>query len=442
MKTLLKGGTVVTFDPDNPLVKDGYVAIGEDGTITDVGGGLPAQEAERTIDVNGKLIIPGLINSHMHAYSTFSRGMAVPGPAPENFLDVLESLWWKLDRALTPEDCYYSALVPAVEAVKRGTTTWIDHHASPSAVPNSLDEIQGGLEKVGLRGVFCYEISDRDGKEIRDEGLEENIRGLKQIDTDRYSSLVGLHASFTIGDETLEQVSEIVQEYDTGVHVHVAEGPNDEPDSEKQYNQRIVERFHEAGLLGPDSLLAHCVHINDMEVDLIAETDTNVVHNPTSNMNNAVGAAPILDLLDRDICVGLGTDGMSADPWTDLRCVSHVQNHEHENPSTSFDEGIQMLTENNPKIASRLLGTEVGQIQEGKAGDVVVLDYRPATPMNPENLAGHMLFGWHEDQVTHTVIGGDVVYDDGEVPHIDEVKLADESRAQAQELWKRVEQID
>jgi len=442
MKTLLKGGTVVTFDPRNPIIEDGFVSIDEEGTISRVAGGPPVEEAERTIDVDGKLIIPGLINAHMHAYSTFARGMAVPGPAPVNFLDVLESLWWKLDRALTPEDCYYSALVPAIEAVKRGTTTWIDHHASPSSVPNSLSEVQGGLEKVGLRGVLCYEISDRDGKDVRDQGLEENIRALREFDSSRYSSLVGLHASFTIGKETLEQVSEIVNQHDTGVHVHVAEGRNDEPDSENQYNQRIVERFYDAGLLGPNSLLAHCIHINDDEIKLLAETDTNVVHNPTSNMNNAVGAAPILDLLENDICVGLGTDGMSADPWTDLRSVSHLQNHEHENPSTSFAEGVQMLTKNNPQIASRLLGTPIGQIREGSAGDVVVLDYRPATPMNPDNLAGHMLFGWHEDQVTHTVVGGDVVYDDGEVPHIDEEKLARESRAQAKELWKRVEKIE
>ena len=378
----------------------------------------------------------------MHAYSTFSRGMAVPGPDPENFPEVLDSLWWKLDRALTPEDCYYSALVPAIEAIKRGTTTWIDHHASPSAVSNSLSEIQGGLKKVGLRGVLCYEISDRDGKEIRDQGLEENIRALKAFNSDRYSSLVGLHASFTVGEETLEQVSDIVEDYDTGVHVHVAEGRNDEPNSEKHYGQRIVERFHEAELLGPKSLLAHCIHINDDEIKLLAETDTNVVHNPTSNMNNAVGAAPVLDFLEHDICVGLGTDGMSADPWTDLRSVSHLQNHEHENPSTSFAEGVQMLTKNNPKIASRLLGTNIGQIREGAAGDVVVLNYRPATPMNPDNLAGHMLFGWHEDQVTHTVVDGNVVYDDGNVPHINEKKLARESRAQAKELWKRVEEID
>lgn len=442
MKTVVKNGTVVTFDADNPVVEDGYVAIDSDGRISEVAGGPPAVDADHTVDARGGLIIPGLVNSHMHTYSTFSRGMAVPGPEPDDFLDVLEGLWWKLDRALTPEDCYYSALVPAVEAVKRGTTTLIDHHASPTAIPNSLEEVKAGLDKVGLRGVLCYEISDRDGEEVRDEGLAENRRALEEYDSDRFRSLVGLHASFTVGEETLTEVSKLVDEYQSGVHIHVAEGRNDEPDSEQQYGQRIVERLHEAEVLGSNSLLAHCIHVDETEMEILADTDTNVVHNPTSNMNNAVGAAPVIDMLDRGINVGLGTDGMSADPWTDLRTVSHLQNHEQEDPSTSFAEGVQMLTENNPRIASRLLGDKIGRLKEGWAGDVVTLDYYPATPLNGDNLAAHMLFGWHEDQVRNTIVDGEPLYENGELAHIDEQKLSRESQSQAKEMWKRVQKID
>ncbi|MFB6356064.1 MAG: amidohydrolase family protein, partial [bacterium] len=321
MKTVVYNGPIVTFDSERPFIDNGYVTIDEQGTIEDVGSGEPGEIPSGSIDACGNVIMPGLVNSHMHFYSTFARGMAVDG-VPHDFEDVLETLWWKLDRALTLEDCYYSAVVPSVEAALRGTTTLIDHHASPNAVEGSLDRVREAVSDVGLRSVLCYEVSDRNGKENAKKSFQENTRAIKQYDSDRFSALLGLHASFTLDEDSMKRASDITSDHDVGVHIHVAEGRNDQPDSQQRCGKRIVHRLNDYDLLGPNSLLAHCIHVNDSELDVIAETDTNVVHNPTSNMNNAVGAAPVVEMLERGIRLGLGTDGMSADPWTDLRTVS------------------------------------------------------------------------------------------------------------------------
>ncbi|MBU4484123.1 amidohydrolase family protein, partial [bacterium] len=300
---LVKNGTVVC--PDR-IIADGAVYI-ENGIIADIGEKSTFEKKYKDdhVDACGGLIMPGLINTHMHFYSTFARGMSLDGKSATNFVEILEKLWWRLDKKLTEEDIYYSALIPLIESVKCGTTTIIDHHASPFAVEGSLELLAKAVEEIGLRASLCYEISDRDGKEIADSGIAENVRFIKEHKgSDVLSGLMGLHASFTISDETLEKAVSEASSLNVGCHVHVAEDKADLDDSKSKYEMGVVERLNSRGVLGPNTIAGHCIHISDKEIDLLADTKTNVVHNPESNMNNAVGCARVIDMFKKNVLVG------------------------------------------------------------------------------------------------------------------------------------------
>lgn len=395
----------------------------------------------RFIDAHGKLIMPGLINAHMHLYSTFARGMDAKSKAPENFRDILEGLWWKLDKLLTMEDVYYSALTPIIECIKTGTTTMIDHHASPTVVTGSLDTLAKAAKEMGIRAAFAYEVSDRDGEKIAEEGIKENADFIANCNRQRdpmVAGLFGLHASMTISDKTLAKCSEIVQDLDSGFHVHVAEGIQDVEDCLEKYGMRVVERYDKFKVLGPKTIAVHCVHINDHEIDLIKASRTQVVHNPESNMGNAVGASPVLKMLERGVMLGLGTDGYTADMFESAKVENVLQKHVAANPSVAWSEVPQMLYTNNPQIASNLFGGTFGELKEGAWADVIVVDYFPPTPMNENNWSGHLLFGVSGHAVETTVVNGKVRMLDRVLVDIDEQEISARSREAAQALWKRI----
>ena len=297
--------------------------------------------------------LPGFINAHTHFYSTFARGLTKTRPAG-NFVDVLKNLWWRLDSALTTEDCYYSALIALLEAIRHGTTTLIDHHASPNAVRGSLAAIEKAVSETGLRACLCYELSDRDGARISKEGLEENVAFIRHCQRSRArcpgaeaqraqpptahrpqpstlnpqpttAALFGLHAAFTLKDATLEKAAALGQELGTGFHIHVAEAESDQQYSQQKHRLRVVERLKKFGILGPRSIAAHCVHVNRREMDILAETQTAVVHNPQSNLNNAVGIADVVSMAKRNVLVGLGTDAMTTNMLEELRVALWAQ---------------------------------------------------------------------------------------------------------------------
>ncbi|MBN1859630.1 putative aminohydrolase SsnA [Candidatus Bipolaricaulota bacterium] len=402
------------------------------------------ERAER-VDRPGRWILPGMINAHTHLYSALARGMAVSPFAPRTFTEILEQLWWRLDKALTLEDVSMSGLVGAMEAARCGVTTLVDHHASPNAVEGSLDVLRDAVSgQVGLRGCYCYEVSDRDGAAIARAGIEENRSFLKSLSegSGRESGLFGLHAAFTVSDETLESVAKVLSE-DRGVHIHVAEGPEDERQSEAAYGMRIVERLDRFGLLRPNSIFAHCIHLDEHERDLIAERGTAVVHNPRSNMNNAVGLLDIPAFLDRSIPVGLGTDGLGCNMLGELMTAGLVQKHTREQ-SLAGDFGMldQLLFRNNPLIAERQFGGDIrfGRIEAGGPVDLAVLDYVPPTPINAGNVFGHLLFGVavHALRVGDLWVGGREVLRDGAFVELDEERIYMRSRETAASLWKRL----
>lgn len=443
MESLITPVTVWTGEE----IVDRSAILTRDGRVVDVApaGGAPSSKpgAER-IDGGGKLAIPGLINAHTHLYSSLARGMSVSPFAPASFTEILEQLWWRLDKALDPESIRASALIGAMEAARCGVTTLIDHHASPNAVPGSLDLLKEEVcDRLGLRGVFCYELTDRDGPERSNQGIEENLRFLDSIGepSPLFSAQFGLHASFTIDEETIERVASAIPD-GVGVHVHVAEGLEDEARCEADHGLRIVERLDRHGLLRPTSILVHCLHVDGSEKDLVAERDAVVVHNPRSNMNNAVGLFDMPGFLDRGVLTGLGTDGLGANMLAELFTAGILQKHGRSDPlAGGFDALHALLFRNNPRIAGRLLGVELGRIAPGAPADVALLDYAPPTPLRSENVLGHLLFGTavHSLRVADLFVAGRAILRDGAFVDVDEEAVYAHAREQAERLWDRLE---
>lgn len=439
---LIGNGLVITRDDKRPIIENGCVAV-EGNKIVEVGltSELKAKySAEEFIDAKGKLIMPGFINAHMHYYSTFARGMANDSPPAKKFSDILKGLWWRLDKVLTLEDVYYSAAAPMLEQIKNGVTTAFDHHASAYAVPGSLFKIAEAAENFGIRSNLCYETSDRDGEKIIDEGIKENADFIKYCNNKKdnmLKAMFGLHASMTISDKTLEKCLKAIQGLDTGFHVHCAEGIEDLEDSREKYGKGIIERWYDAGVLSPKTIAVHCIHISEKEMDLLKEKDTIVVHNPESNMGNAVGASPILEMYKKGILLGLGTDGYTADMTESYKVANIIHKHVKGDSTVAWGEIPDMLFNNNRKITERFMDEKVGILEAGALADIIVVDYNPPTPINENNINGHLLFGVTGRNVDTTVINGKVLMKDRCLINIDEERIMAKTRELAAAVWKK-----
>ncbi len=437
--------TVFTFGSDHKVIEDGAVAYDDHkihavGTTEEVKKRFPKAKVK---NAQGRVVTPGLINAHMHLYSTFARGISLKDPSPENFVQILERLWWRLDKALRPEDLYLTAMTPLIEAARSGVTTLIDHHASPHALGGSLDMLRFAFRKAGLRGCLCYEVSDRDGASRRDAGLEENanfVRGIKLDSEPDIAALIGLHASFTLEDSTLARASEISKALKTGVHIHVAEDRADLEDARKRGFRSVVDRLHRFNLTGPDSIFAHCVHVDQLDIQTLALTRTNVVHNPRSNMNNAVGCANLEEMMKEKVHVSIGTDGMSASPMPDFALANILHKHQAKDPRKIYPEIWKIITQNNPALASNIFKQPLGTLEEDAGSDLVVWEYYPPTPVNAGNTLGHILFGLTGAIVNTTICRGKTVFEEGKFSFLgdgEEAELAAKSRELAQNLWER-----
>ncbi len=440
---LITHGTLVT--PDE-IVEDGALLV-EDGRIKEVGSTaeLTARHSDaETLDARGQLVMPGAICAHTHFYGAFARGMSIPGPPPKDFPEILRRLWWPLDQALTSEAVTYSALVCLIDAIKHGTTTLIDHHASPNCIDGSLDLIAGAVEQAGLRAVLCYEVTDRYGPEKARASIEENARFLKAVKgRPMLGASFGLHASLTVSDATLAACIEAAEGLDTGFHIHVAEHEADEYDSLQKSGKRIVHRLHDMGILGPKTILAHGVHVDAWELATIRETDTWVTHQPRSNMNNAVGAAPIDAMLAGGVKLGLGNDGFSNNMWAEWKAAYLLHKVAHRDPRRAPGDGIaRMALVNNARLVEVFFpGERIGVLAPGAVADLILIDYHPPTPLTAGNLPWHILFGFEASMVTTTIAGGRILMRDRQLLTSDEAEITARSRALAREVWKRYEKI-
>lgn len=426
----LLGGTIVELDP--PRVERGDVLI-DRGKIAAVGVGIEIPKSASHIDAHGCLVTPAFVVGHTHLYSSLACGMPPPDVAPETFPELLARVWWKLDRALDDELVAVSARVGAVEAAKRGVACVIDHHASPRAIPGSLDRIAAALHDVGIRGVLSYEASDRYGKDTRDAGLAENARfacGRAGDNVSHVRAMVGAHALFTLEDDTLDALAELSTRTSAPLHVHVAEDGTDRADAARR-RTTIGARIARMGALRPGTIVAHAVHLGKKDREDLARAGAWIATNARSNMNNAVGLAPASG--ER---VALGTDGIGADMIAEAQ--AHFFRHAEAKDGLA-GEAIARLV-GAQRLASLLFDRtdRAPRVATGARADLAILDYDPSTPMHAENLASHVLFGWSSASVRDTIVGGRFVLRHRAVQLIDEHALAASARDAAARLWSRM----
>ncbi|SHI73843.1 putative selenium metabolism protein SsnA [Clostridium cavendishii DSM 21758] len=440
---IIGNGRLITQNKKNPFIENGALVI-KDGKILDYGNTsdiLGKYQNAEYIDASKKVIMPGLINTHGHIYSAFARGMNLDGEVSKNFLDILNNLWWRLDKNLSLEDVKYSAYTTLMDSLKFGVTTFFDHHASPNAVTNSLFTIGKVAEELGIRTSLCYEVSDRDGEEILEKGIKENIDYIKyciEKKDNMKSGMFGMHASFTLSDESLKKCVKEAEKLNCGYHIHVAEGMDDEEQCIKKHGKRVVERLNDFNILGEKTIAVHCIHADDNEKNLLLNTGTVVVHNPESNMGNAVGVSPAIELVNKGLTVGLGTDGYTQDMFESMKVANIIHKHNLKDPSVAWGEVPLMLFENNRKIAEKHFKGKFGIIEKGANADVIIVDYNPLTPMNASNYNSHILFGMMGKAVDTTIVNGRVLVRNGKLLNVNEEEILGAARKVSEKLWDRI----
>lgn len=439
---LIGNGRLFTRDEKNSFFENGAV-VWKDNTIVEVGDfeTLKKKYADAEfIDAKGGVIHPAFINTHEHIYSALARGLSIKGYAPNGFLEILDGLWWTIDRNLDNDLTKLSAEATYLECIKNGVTTIFDHHASFGEISGSLFAIEEAARDFGVRSVLCYEISDRDGKEKTHAAIKENVDFAKHalsLKDDFIKGMMGMHASFTISDETMELCRK-EKPKEIGYHIHVAEDILDLHRCLKEHGKRIVDRLYDWDVLGEKTLLAHCIYVNPHEMDLIRDTNTMVVHNPESNMGNACGCPPTMEIVHKGILTGLGTDGYTHDMIESWKVANILHKHHLVDPGAAWAEVPEMLFQGNARIANRYFEKKLGVLEKGAAADIIITDYIPPTPMNAGNLNGHMLFGMNGRSVVTTVGNGKVLMKNRELQGIDEERCLAKIREGAARLEKKI----
>lgn len=429
-RTLWRGGPVFT---GAEVIPDGAViAAGDRVEWAGARADAPPAAADETVELGGRLLAPGLVNAHTHVYSALARGIALKDPPPTTFVETLERLWWRLDRALALDDIALSAQLHGLACLRAGVTTIFDHHASERAVRGSLRTLAEALEPLGLRACLCFEVTDREGPEIAAAGIEENaafLESLAPAGQHHRRGLFGLHAAFTLGDGTLARCATEGQRLSAGFHVHLAESRFDAGGS--------AARLEAAGVLGPRTLAVHGVHLDDEALAIVARTRTRLVHCPESNMNNAVGAARLDRLHAAGARVALGTDGFTAHVPREALVATLLQSHASGDSGAGWRTVPRLLLDENPALASETFGVPLGTLAPGAAADLVVWEYVPPTPITTANLWGHVLFGLAPAGARDVWIAGRRVLAEGRPTGLDEGELAAQCRRAAAALWER-----
>ena len=443
---LITNANLITWESPNQILQNHAVYI-ESDRIKEIGTTkrlVAKYPKAKTTDANGQYVMPGNICAHTHFYGAFARGMAIPSPAPKDFPEILQKLWWPLDRSLDAEAVRYSALVCLVDAIKHGTTTLIDHHASPNFIDGSLDLIADAVDKSGLRAVLCYEVTDRDGSEKASAGINENVRFLRRLSSDphpRLAGTFGLHASLTLSGGTLQACRAAAPE-GTGFHIHTAEHEVDEYDSLIKSNMRVIDRLQKHNILGPNTIAAHGVHFDGREMEILKETGTWLTHQPRSNMNNGVGVAQVESMLRMGIQVCLGNDGFSNAMWEEWKTAYLLHKAHHRDPRRMGGYDVtQMAVYNNAALANLFFpSAPIGQIVPGATADLIFVDYHPHTPLTDGNLPWHIIFGFQQSMVTTTIVAGKVLMKDRELLTLNEAEISSRAREIAPRIWKRYEE--
>jgi putative selenium metabolism protein SsnA len=440
---LITNAKLITWESENQILDDHailieYDRIKEIGKSSELKKRYPEME---WLDARGQYVMPGNICAHTHFYSSFARGMAIPGPAPKDFPEILQKLWWPLDRSLDAESIQYSVLPSLVDAIKHGTTTLIDHHASPNAIDGSLDIIAKEVDTAGLRAVLCYEVTDRDGEEKMKAGIQENVRFRMQTKSPLLAGTFGLHASLTLSDASLDLCRQAVPD-NMGFHIHTAEHESDEYDSLNKSGLRVIDRLQKHNILGPNTITAHGIHFDAREIQILADTKTWLSHQPRSNMNNGVGVAPIESMLRAGVKVCLGNDGFSNAMWEEWKAAYLLHKVHHRDPRRMGGYDVaQMAIYNNAALANVFFpDAAIGKLVPGAYADIIFVDYQPNTPLTAGNLPWHIIFGVQQSMVTTTIVAGKILMKDRELLTLDEMEISAKAREIAPKVWERYQQ--
>jgi 5-methylthioadenosine/S-adenosylhomocysteine deaminase len=440
---LLKGGIIVTMDPRQRILSNHSIII-EDGKFKAIGKTNEITRRSKTdeiVDASGGIVMPGLICSHTHLYGILLRGATLNIAPPSDFTQILQRVWWPVDESLTLDDAYVSSLVASLEFVKTGTTTFADTYSGPNSIDGVLDEIAKAVDEVGIRGILAFEATERHSKEEGERGVQENVRfaeRTKRQKTSRTLPLFSLHASFTVTDELIRSVRELASRYSVPITIHTSEGLGDPQHNMERYGKRTIERLRDLGLLAPDVVLAHCVHLNDSELDIVAKSGAKVAHNPMSNMLNAVGTARVPDMLRKGIRVGLGNDGYIFDGFENMRATYLIHRAVTRNPNAIDAYTIlEMATIRGAELYG--LEKQLGSIERGKRADLILIkpDLLP-TPLNPHSVVGHLINTINGHDVSTTIADGKIVMRDRTVTTLDEIDAQKKGQNAAAALWRRL----
>ena len=436
---------------DDIIIKNATVFTGseviEGGTIVIRGGEIITCSADArvkesagddVIDASGRLVTPGFTIGHTHIYSALARGIMLKGEPAHNFVEILEKLWWLLDSRLTLEQVELSSFLYGSSCLKAGVTTIFDHHASFGQIGGSLNVLAEALAKLGLRACLCFEVSDRGGEKKAREAIEENMDFIRRAGGGgpMLNAMFGLHASFTLSDSTLKTCAASADPDKTGFHIHAAEDRADQDATVEQYGKRVIERLGEAGILGEKTILAHCIWLEDGEVEILTKSGSTVAYNPQSNMNNAVGALRVGKMLERGVKVVLGTDGFTANILREALAGQILQNHVEKEPAAGWNYLPRMVLAANDLLVQTFFERSNAVLGEGRRCDVVLWNYDPPTPVLGENFWGHAVFGLLDSFADVVVVEGKVVLRDGTCTGINEADVMKECRCAAGALWE------
>ena len=440
---LIINANLITLGADPQILWDQALYI-EGDRIAAIGGGeaLAARyPAAELLDARGQFVMPGGICAHTHFYGAYARGLAIPGPAPRDFPQILERLWWPLDKALDKDSVRASALVCLLDAIKHGTTSLIDHHASPNCIDGSLDVIGDAVDAAGLRAVLCYEVTDRDGRDKMRAGIDENLRFMAAAsDHPRLRGTFGLHASLTLNDESLSACADAIPA-GASFHIHVAEHEADQGDCLVKSGLNVVERLDRFGILNERTIAAHCVHIEAHERDILLDRGVWVSHQPRSNMNNGVGAADIDGMQEAGIKLCLGNDGFSNNMWAEWKAAYLLHKVVNRDPRRADGMNIaRMAWEQQRPPDGMLLPRQKNRRDPRRraAADLILVDYKPFTPLTAGNLPWHLLFGFEASMVTTTICAGKILMRDRQILTLDESARSRPKRSTwRQAVWER-----
>ena len=419
----------VTEGVDIVIVDDVITKVGKDAALN--------LKADKVIDGKNKTVIPGNVCSHHHYYSGLSRGMLISAGPQEDFIQVLKEWWWRLDRGLDEEACYYSSLICSIDAIASGTTTCIDHHASPSYIAGSLDTIAKGMEEVGVRGSTCYEVTDRNGGMAEVEaGVEENLRFAMAAKTKSLvRGMIGGHAPFTIPDEGLRMMGEAMRESKAGMHLHVAEDKYDVVFSHHKYNMDIIDRLEKFDLLTDNTLLVHGLHLNEREIVKLNEHNCFFAHNGRSNMNNNVGYCKHIQKVKNLV---IGTDGCGGNMFEELKLAFFK--HKDQGGSWWPSDYVAALNHGN-RLVEKYFDGKFGKVEAGCKADLTICDYHAPTPLVAGNAASHFVWGMSSNCVESVMVNGRLVMENRQFPHLDVPRIYAEAAKVAKRVWEKVDKI-